>query len=107
MSTVTESHRCAIRTKYLGPTDSRGSRIRVWRADSTYRDDPHAITVPWDYAVYVGENHAHAIAQYVTEAGWTTSEWGPGRWVVGGGQDGNVAVWATGEGDSTLEEVIL
>ena len=91
-TTVTESHMVAIQTKYFGPTNYNGSRIRVWRADSSYNDDPHRLTVSWHYALGVGENHTAAIRLYVERAGWDRPN---GRWVVGGGTTGNVAVWVS------------
>lgn len=89
--TVTESHRTAIRTKFLGPTDYRGSRVRVWRADSSYSDDPHAMTISWEHALNPGENHTEAVRRYVAAADWN---WPGGHWVVGGTDVGHVAVWS-------------
>lgn len=44
----------AIQTKYLGPTNTRGSRIKAacWLAN---------ITVPFDHALDVDGNHSNAI----------------------------------------------
>ena len=44
-----------IVTKFIGPTNHRGSRIAA-RSYST------AITIAWDYALDVGENHDAACA---------------------------------------------
>ena len=51
--------RAAIRTRYAGPTNSRGSRIIAsakWFSDQR----PRRITYHWDYALDVAENHAAA-----------------------------------------------
>lgn len=92
---VIESHRTAIRTKYLGPTNHRGSRIRVWRADGAYSEDPRALTVSWDHALNPAGNHAEAVRRYVErEVNDTTWVWPDGAWVVGGGREGSLAVWS-------------
>ena len=53
----------AIVTKYLGPTNSRGARVKATcQAGSK--------TIPWDYALDVAANHdavAHALAR---KLGW-------------------------------------
>lgn len=85
------SHRVAIQTKFLGPTNYRGSRIRVWRCDSAYANDPHALTLGWNHALDPGENHDGALRAYIEAAGW---DWPNGRWVTGGTTTGHVAVWS-------------
>jgi hypothetical protein len=42
-------------TKYLGPTDHRGSRVRA-RHVTTRK----SVTIPWDHALNAFENHAEA-----------------------------------------------
>lgn len=85
---VSESWRVAIRCKYHGPTNTRGSRITVARFESSvHGKDPNRITVGWDYSLNTGENYAAAVAEYVTRA-----EWG-GHWRVATVTDGAVAVW--------------
>ena len=84
---VRESHRVSIRTKYLGPTNYRGSRVRVWRGDSSYRDDPNSLEIGWDYSSEVSENHSAAVSAYVGRAGWD------GQWMCGATESGCVAVW--------------
>src|SRR5690625_1427819 len=48
----------AIQTKYLGPTNTRGSRIKAtcWLTSAT---------MPWDYSSNVEENHVAAIEALV------------------------------------------
>lgn len=47
-----------IQTKYLGPTNTRGSRIKAtcWLT---------SFTIPWDYSANVEENHTAAIEALV------------------------------------------
>lgn len=60
----------AIHTKFLGPTNNRGSRIAA-------KCDAKRIVVSWDYALGVAENHA-AAAKLLAH----TLEWN-GAWVGG------------------------
>lgn len=70
-----QSHRQGIQTKYCGPTNSRGSRVKVWaQAGVRY--------VSWDHALNVEANHAAAARKYAHEWGWT------GRWIGGALPDG-------------------
>lgn len=69
-----------VRAKYIGPSNTLGSRWRVWRADETYRDDPDAVTVPYDYAISSGgEQAAAAIRVYLAGKGDNTSWHGTWR----------------------------
>ncbi len=42
-------------TKYLGPTDTRGSRVKA-----THATTRKSVTVAWDYALDGIDNHARA-----------------------------------------------
>lgn len=64
----------AIVTKWLGPTNHRGSRIKV-SCDALTR------TYSWDYSKGVEENHAQAIAKHCARLGWA------GTLVIGGAPD--------------------
>ena len=86
---VKESHRAAVRARFLGPTNYRGSRIKVTRMDA--RTGDKTMFVPWDHALNIGENYAAAIRAYLDMMGWE------GTWVVGGGTDGYVAVMVSRE----------
>lgn len=55
--------RQAIVTKYLGPTNFRGARIRV-------KAQAGSITVPWDHALDVAENHEIAARAFAEKWGW-------------------------------------
>ena len=88
---VEYSGRVGIRVKYLGPTNYRGSRWRVWRSDDTYANDPDAITVSYDHALGTGgPNAVAAVQQYLArkDEGWD------GRWIIAGAGDSEyIAVW--------------
>jgi hypothetical protein len=61
----------AIETEYRGPTNTRGSRI-IARAQAG------RISVPYDHALSVQENHDRAASELARQRGWA------GVWVGGG-----------------------
>lgn len=61
----------AIVTKYLGPTNVRGSRVKATAAGGT-------ITIGWDNRYNSEVNHALACAALVQKMGWQ------GQWHQGG-----------------------
>ena len=73
----------AIVTKYLRPTDCRGSRVKATAQAGS-------VTVEWDDALDADENHGRAAAALARKFGWK------GR-LIGGGLPsgtGNVYVFA-------------
>lgn len=89
--TVIETWTAAIRCRYLGPTNHRGTRIAVSRFDGAgWGRDPQRITVGWDHAMNPGENYAAAVREYVDRAGWS------GEWLVSTCDGGAVAVCRPG-----------
>jgi hypothetical protein len=51
----------AIETKYLGPTNYRGSRIKATARDTFSSDErPKSVTVSMDYALDTDANHERA-----------------------------------------------
>jgi hypothetical protein len=66
----------AIQTRYHGPTDHNGSRI-------TARCDAGRVTVPYDHALGLPENHDAAADALIRKLGWT------GRYVSGALPDGS------------------
>jgi len=60
---IRKSHKIAILTKYLGPTNYRGSRVKA------YTEDWH-ITLSWDHALNSDENHAAAALALCKQQGW-------------------------------------
>lgn len=66
----------AILTKYLGPTNTRGARVKAWcQADS--------LTVAWDDALDVNANHELAARALARSLGWK------GTLIGGGLPDGS------------------
>jgi len=76
--------RQAIVTKFFGPTNTRGSRIKATcGAGSLYHS--------WDYSLGSDANHDAAAKALATKLGWI------GAWYAGGmpNEDGNCYVWST------------
>lgn len=59
--------RQAITTKYLGPTNYRGSRIKA-------RCQAGSIIVSWDHALDVFDNHIRAAKALADKLDWT-ADW--------------------------------
>lgn len=74
----------AIRTRFVGPTNSRGSRVI---ADAGDRQS--TVTVSWDHALNSEQNHAAAALAVVNKMGWNTEYHTP----ITGGQHGNAYYW--------------
>jgi hypothetical protein len=64
--------RKAITTRYIGPTNSRGSRIKAMAEGGL------SITVPYDYGLSADGNHLAAAIALANKHGWG------GHWVGGG-----------------------
>jgi hypothetical protein len=89
-----------IRVSYLGPTNTKGSRWRVHRADGKYGEDPDRLTVPFGHGLSVGDQVAAAVKEYLDRKAKrhaAESEGGegwPGRWVLAAaGLDEYIATW--------------
>lgn len=67
----------AIVTKYLGPTDHKGTRILV----KSEAGKVSRITVSWDHALDVEANHHAAAQEYVRRNDWDQDCYGR---IVGG-----------------------
>jgi len=65
----------AIVTKYIGPTNYRGSRVKASCQAGT-------ITLPWSYELGVNENHDKAAMALAFKLGWDEARYGK---LVGGG----------------------
>ncbi len=61
---ATYNGRQAIVTKYLGPTNFRGSRVKA-------TCEAGSITVPWNHGLNTGCNHAEACDALLAKLGWT------------------------------------
>lgn len=71
MATARTNGRQAICTRYYGPTNHRGSRIKAWCAAKT-------VWVSWDYALGTAENHALAAQRLLDLLRWDGSYVGSG-----------------------------
>lgn len=58
----------AVETKFLGPTDFRGARVKASAEAGT-------VTVSWDYALDVDENHDAAARALIVKMGWEDRTW--------------------------------
>lgn len=65
----------AIVTKYIGPTNFRPGRIKATAAAGS-------VTVEWDHALNIDNNHARAAEALARKFDWT------GCWFIGGGMPG-------------------
>lgn len=77
-----------ILTKFCGPTNTRGARVKAYSADnrpSTGR--PDIAYVSWDYAVSGETNHENAARKLATKIGYESD-----KWHVGSAQHGYVFV---------------
>ncbi len=57
----------AIVTKYMGPTDFRGARVKATCDAGTF-------TMSWDHELNASENHMLAATALANKFGWITSE---------------------------------
>jgi hypothetical protein len=69
----------AIMTKFLEPTNFRGSRVKAIA-------DAGSLTVSWDYSLDFESNHRAAAEALRDKLGWTTEFYGD---LVGGALPGN------------------
>ena len=67
----------AIRTHYVGPTNTRAGRIVADAGDRASR-----VTVEWDHALNSEQNHAYAAVLVTRKMGWTGEFYTP---LAGGG----------------------
>ncbi len=73
-------HYQSIVTKHLGPTNTRGGRVKATSSAGL------SITVSWDHAETVVDNHVAAARALAEKHGWS------GMWVMGGMEPGFVFV---------------
>lgn len=66
--------RQAITTKFIGPTNVRGSRVKA-------KASAGSITLNWDHALNVETNHARAAQALADKYNWN------GQWFQGGMPD--------------------
>lgn len=66
----------AITTKYIGPSNVRGSRVKATASAGS-------VTLSWDDALNIDDNHARAARALADKFGWR------GIWHAGGLPKGN------------------
>ena len=76
---VSNSHMQAITTKYLGPTNTKGRRIKA-------SCEAGSITVYYDYEFSVSENHDSACKALLAKLEWN------GTYIGGGYANGYIYV---------------
>ena len=57
--------RQAIATKFHGPTNYRGARVKA-------SADAGSVTVSWDYSLNIADNHRAAAIALANRYGWST-----------------------------------
>lgn len=62
----------AIQTKYLGPTNNRGSRVKAWFGD---RENGMSVTLHWDDALHRDDNY-RAAAEELRRRMVAADRWG-------------------------------
>ena len=84
-----------IITKYLGPTNYKGSRIKAMQSAKGFNGErPQSIIRSRDYGLNDDENHAVVAREFAEKMGWQ------GEWIGGSNSDGGyVFVNATCKND--------
>jgi hypothetical protein len=77
--------RQAITTRYIGPTDKRGSRVKATSSGGL------SFTLEWDDALDTDANHQAAAMALAKRQGWS------GTWAAGADRVGNVYVNLDGD----------
>ena len=75
-ATLPEARYRAIRTRYVGPTNNRGSRVIADAGDRASR-----LTLEWDDRLNAEQNHAAAAVALTQKMGWVGEYYTP---LVGG-----------------------
>ncbi len=78
--------RQAIVTKFLGPTNFRGARVKATSAAGLH------VVVPWDYSFNVEDNHVFAARALAEKLSWTDGT-DFDDWAGGSLSDGYVFVY--------------
>ena len=83
--------RQSITTYFIGPTNVKGARIKARASGGT------SVTLPWDHALDIHDNHRAAASALALKNGWT------GDFVAGGMADGSrVFVNVSDDGDGFI-----
>ena len=84
----------SIQTRYIGPTNSRGARIKAYSEGF-----PRGITVPYEHGA-AGHTGAHRVAaeSFIRATGWF------GVWIEGASADGRGSVYVCVAREHTPEQ---
>lgn len=82
----------AIQTRYIGPTNYLGSRVKAYSEAF-----PRGVIVPFDYALNTEARHDAAARAFIVAKCWH------GSWVRGGSPDGRGFVYVCLSRDLTRE----
>ncbi len=74
----------AIKTKFLGPTNVTGRRVKATTCDAM-REHRRSVTLAWDHALDGQDNHARAAEALAKKLDWD------GDWHIADG--GDVYLW--------------
>lgn len=78
----------AIRARYYPPTATRLPQLRVWRADATWREDPHRAAVHWRDGMNGSDNAVQAVRAYLDAIPDEYADsWTDRAWFVAGASD--------------------
>lgn len=72
----------AIHTKFLGPTNRRGSRVKAFCKEGT---GDFALTIPYPHDLPQDQKHVAAAKALAERLEW------PGLWIVGHNADGSIS----------------
>lgn len=75
--------RQSITTKYLGPTNNNGSRIKATARKRSNMGPEMSLTIPLDYRLQSEAAHTKAAKELAEKLDWT------GLWIGGGNVDEN------------------
>lgn len=70
----------AIKTKFIGPSNTRGSRVKAETCDAL-REHRRSVTLEWDHALDGQDNHSRAAKALATKLDWD------GEWHIADGGD--------------------
>jgi hypothetical protein len=86
----------AIQTKFIGPTNTRGSRVKAWIPnDRAWASEPvRALTIDWNHALDSEDNHKAAAVALIARLGWGEENGYHEQWYLGAVDGGCVAVYA-------------
>lgn len=82
-----------IKTRYLCPTNHKGSRIKATASNG------ESLTIPYDYAINEEAVHAKAALELAARLGWSA------EYAAGAGDDGYVFVPVTYANTHKMEAV--